>query len=812
MATRLYFSTGHAADLSLTRPLPGGGIWESNIGSLPTTRKLSLAARGTTNNAAAPYGTAMTAGNGTNPNDVLLFQGISEPLAAQTISGTVLGVANFRETNGAMNAYTNLGVFVVDKDGTRVATLYGGATSGGTEINNPSANNRNIPRGGSAAITSYDCAAGDRIVVEVGIRVETTNTTYQIIAFIGDPGGSDLPSGNGTSNNNTINPWIEFSADLQFGNGGTFALDAFIKAVRTSSFTLDAYILSGDRFFELDAIISAPQSGSFVLDSITSRSMPGSFTLDAYTSVRHTGSFTLDAIIQDTPALIIDDPFDDPDTVAGEWTPRWVLIKGIENSTAEHGRTPGKGAFIYDNSSTVLDSERGGYVGKGGFRKGVFTAKVKLAQVSDQLANNVRYAVYLRHSGETQGIGYYTATYVAIELIMQVGGAMALQVRSNYQTVEVSPVGLTAILGTWSDGDQFYIKGWAKGERFKGKVWRVGDPEPRWQINQIISGMPTIGYKGMAANTSTSWKPVEWNVRQAWVYNLDWSVDLDAVIRAVPTGSFALDAIVKGPRSGSFTLDARITDPSAEGDSFTLDAIVSKPAEGSFTLDAVARRTAVLAFALGSVLRGGRSGSLTLDAITRATRSAGFTLDAWNRKSFQSSFTLDAVGLATRTVGFTLDAAFLSPNDLSFTLDARIVARVEQAVDLDAVLRRGVGGSFALDATLLKTGAASWTLDAIARATRTEQVTLDASLVRVASGTIPVDSVIRRNQSASFVLDAVVTIIRTTEPVATLVVHAIAGTIGAPGHIGATIEAHAFTSRLGRTTRTGSFTLSAEIA
>lgn len=211
MATRFYWSS-IAADLNLGGPVSGGGIWESSIGSIGATKK-ARTVRGATSIAAV----SVVVGNGTNPNDVLYWQGISDPLAAQTISGNISGVCCCREnTSINTNAFTQLGAFVVDGSGNRVATLKGQQTTGGTEFNNPSANNRVFPRGGAAAVTSYACAAGDRIVLEVGVRLETTRTGDTVTLYIGDAGGSDLPLGDGTSNNLTINPWIEFANTLSF--------------------------------------------------------------------------------------------------------------------------------------------------------------------------------------------------------------------------------------------------------------------------------------------------------------------------------------------------------------------------------------------------------------------------------------------------------------------------------------------------------------------------------------------------------------------------------------------------------------------
>lgn len=764
MATRLYFNTGHAADLSLTRPLPGGGVWETNVTSLPTTRRISTTTRGTANNASSPYGQNMTIGNGTNPNDILYFQGISGPLAAQTISGTITGVACFREANASDNLFAQLAVFVVDKSGARVATLWGGQTSGGTEFNSPSANTRYLTRASSQTITSYDCADGDRIVVEVGVRTESTRTNAGGYAYIGDPGGGDLGASDGGSNNLTLTPWIEFSDTLVFGytETGSFTADAIVKKTQTGSFTMDAFIASGtDEFngaFAADAVIRKPDvSGSFTIDAILSVPTSGSFTVDAWKSALVTGSFTFDAVIQDTPALIEDNPFDEPDTVSDFWHRNWTLIKGIENSTAEHGRSPSKGAFIYDNSNTVLDSERGGYITRRTYQKGNITARIKLAQAGGSTSVfDTRYAVYLRHSGETGGLGFYNATYVAVELIVQAGGSLALQIRGNYNSVLYGPVDVTSELGTWSIGDEFYLKGWVKGSRVKGKVWRVGDPEPRPQINRNDIGIQTgAGYKGMAANTRTSWKPVEWDVRRVTAYNLDYSVDVDAVIQAIQAGSFTAGSILKKTQTGSFTMDAVLSAGSGTG-SFTADAIVKKTTSGSFAADSVLKKSTSASFSADAVKKASASGAFSLDAMLGVARSGSFTLDAIRLRTASLTFTLDAVLKGTRSSSFTLGAVLKATNSTSFTLDARlrvtalvsftadaILQREQQSsATVDAIVRKGATGSFSAGALLLSPRTGSFTLDALAVARRVGSFAADAVLANTISGSFSLDAVL----------------------------------------------------------------------
>ncbi len=297
MATRFYFNVTKAADLALSRPL--NGFWEVNASVLQTTRRLT-----TTRYGGAVIGPTVTVGNGTNPNDQLWFQGISDPLAAQTISGTLTGVMVVRESNTSANLTTKVRIYVVNKSGTVVATLYDGSGQS-TEWNSPSANTRGFWDFGSASISSYTCSGGDRIVVEIGCRVASTRTADTAYMYLGDQSTtSDLPTGDASSNNQTLSPWIQFSGNLTFGytETKTFTADSVLKGTQSSSFTLDAVIDAGTSeetgSFTADAIVKGTASGSFSADAVVQKSASATFNLDAVLKASASGSFPLDSIVQ----------------------------------------------------------------------------------------------------------------------------------------------------------------------------------------------------------------------------------------------------------------------------------------------------------------------------------------------------------------------------------------------------------------------------------------------------------------------------------------------------------------------------------
>lgn len=211
MATRLYLNAGQNAAINIGARV--STLWEMNIASgiWPTNRLLvTVDGNANTNHNLGNLGT------GVNPCDILFGQFMTDVLPSGVlISGTVQGNICCREGNTSDNLFTQLGLYVVDSSGVLVHTLLGGTTSGGSEANSPSANNRNLPRGGSTAITAYTTInATSRVVAEVGMRTESTRTTAVGYMYFGGGNGTDLPTGNGTDNSLLKSPWIEFSADI----------------------------------------------------------------------------------------------------------------------------------------------------------------------------------------------------------------------------------------------------------------------------------------------------------------------------------------------------------------------------------------------------------------------------------------------------------------------------------------------------------------------------------------------------------------------------------------------------------------------
>ena len=151
----------------------------------------------------------------TSPYDVLTRQYVSDPIKAQTISGTVKGQIRTKESAAAADFMRAIVIKVVSGDGGTVrGTLLSHFPSPlSSEYNSMSLYNRYFPP--STALGSVDAQEGDRIVIEVGTRAfNILSTSYTATHNFGDNSDTDLPEDESTVA--AYNPWIEFSQNIDF--------------------------------------------------------------------------------------------------------------------------------------------------------------------------------------------------------------------------------------------------------------------------------------------------------------------------------------------------------------------------------------------------------------------------------------------------------------------------------------------------------------------------------------------------------------------------------------------------------------------
>jgi len=119
---------------------------------------------------------------GSDPEYIAVAQYVSEPLTAQTISGTVKGQLRCMESAAAFNGTIAVLIKVVSFDGKTVrGTLLSLSASDATTTPPEfaaSLTNRklmDVNENPLLSLTSVDAQDGDRIVVELGIREVDTN-------------------------------------------------------------------------------------------------------------------------------------------------------------------------------------------------------------------------------------------------------------------------------------------------------------------------------------------------------------------------------------------------------------------------------------------------------------------------------------------------------------------------------------------------------------------------------------------------------------------------------------------------------------
>lgn len=201
--TAFYFDTSSPTDVT-----PATTGWESTASALiarnlTTTTKLRTSIASTT----------IAVANALATDETLFYRGVSASLKAQTISGTVTGYfrMNLSSITGC-TAQSRIKITVVNRAGTAVATLL--ATTAGAA--NIGATLTSVQVANAAALSSYACADGDRIVIEIGIGRSVGTTARNGVISFGSSSATDISAaGSATANN----PVVTFSGNINFYKG-----------------------------------------------------------------------------------------------------------------------------------------------------------------------------------------------------------------------------------------------------------------------------------------------------------------------------------------------------------------------------------------------------------------------------------------------------------------------------------------------------------------------------------------------------------------------------------------------------------------
>lgn len=132
----------------------------------------------------------------TNPFDVILYQAATEPLAAQTISGTINACLRAWELGTSDGMRLKVHVWVTQGD---TSSVRGTLLSDYVDATNlPTASLQGVTFTSAQTLSSVTAQAGDRIIVEIGYRSlnsTTSSRTGQIAVGVGSAGADDLPPG-----------------------------------------------------------------------------------------------------------------------------------------------------------------------------------------------------------------------------------------------------------------------------------------------------------------------------------------------------------------------------------------------------------------------------------------------------------------------------------------------------------------------------------------------------------------------------------------------------------------------------------------
>jgi hypothetical protein len=145
-------------------------------------------------------------------------QYVSDPLKAQTLSGNLKGQFQCLEELANCNLFLTVKVLVCSNDGSTTQATLLAITRDTTNELATSLTNRNFP---STALSSFACADGDRLVLEIGLGGSITSGTGGVVGHNGSirwgcsAAGGDLPEDDAATGT-TLRPWMEFSNTIKW--------------------------------------------------------------------------------------------------------------------------------------------------------------------------------------------------------------------------------------------------------------------------------------------------------------------------------------------------------------------------------------------------------------------------------------------------------------------------------------------------------------------------------------------------------------------------------------------------------------------
>jgi len=171
------------------------------------------------------------------------------PIAAGNVSGTVEAVVRCSENAATGNATLNLGVHIIQPDGSNRATLLASTHSDSATANYEFTTTLSTRRAYTTsetrppALTEQAASAGDYLVIELGFYKVSGTANRSATLNVGDNNANDCP--NADADANAFAPWVEFSQNILkyyapiTANEGSYALTG-IPANLTHDFPISA--------------------------------------------------------------------------------------------------------------------------------------------------------------------------------------------------------------------------------------------------------------------------------------------------------------------------------------------------------------------------------------------------------------------------------------------------------------------------------------------------------------------------------------------------------------------------------------------
>lgn len=132
-------------------------------------------------------------------------QWVSDPLIAQTLTGSVKCYMQGRDPDGGGNVFSRLIAKVVSGDGSTVrGTLLALGNHGGSALV-PTVTNRIFADGDN--LSEVECQSGDRLVIEMG----AINPGFASVLILTGADGVEVDLPENETETGLLNPWIEFS-------------------------------------------------------------------------------------------------------------------------------------------------------------------------------------------------------------------------------------------------------------------------------------------------------------------------------------------------------------------------------------------------------------------------------------------------------------------------------------------------------------------------------------------------------------------------------------------------------------------------